>query len=97
MESYDTIDETFRFIKECEFDQINIKTLDYMMGSELYASVEGMAQGRSHVFACAENGINGFTLQEISDIKSRFLNEYYAEGKGRIGQKIRKFGAPYEM
>lgn len=96
MESYATIEETFRFIKECEFDQVNLKTLDYMMGSELYKSVESKAQGQSHLFACAENGINGFGLQEISDIKSRFLHGYYAEEKERLIHKIRKFGTPYD-
>ena len=97
MESYDTIDETFKFIRECEFDQVNIKTLDYMMGSELYESVESVAQGRSHIFACEENGLTGFSLQEIADIKINFLSEYYAEHKGRIKRKIEEFGTPYEM
>jgi hypothetical protein len=96
MESYTTIEETFRIIRECEFDQVNLKTLDYMMGSELYKSVESKAQGRSHLFACSENGINRFGLQEISDIKSRFLSGYYAEGKERLNRKIRKFGTPYD-
>lgn len=96
IESNATIEETFRFIKECEFDQVNIKTLDYMMGSELYKSVESKAQGRSHIFACAENGINGFGLQEISDIKNRFLSGYYAEGEERLNRKIREFGTPYD-
>ncbi len=96
MESHETINNTFKFIKECEFDQVNIKTLDYMMGSELYASVKNFAHGRSHMFACAENGINQFRLQEITALKSNFLKKYYVDNKERINQKIRKFGAPYE-
>lgn len=97
MESYDTIGETFRYIRECEFDQVNIKTLDYMMGSELYMSIESIANGRSHIFACSENGINQFSLREISDIKSRFLKEYSAESKERIKHKITQFGSPYDL
>jgi len=95
MESHETISNTFRFIRECEFDQVNIKTLDYMMGSELYASVENIAHGRSHMFACKENGINQFSLQEIIGLKSSFLKDYYAENKERISKKIMEFGTPY--
>lgn len=97
MESYKTIYETFSFIEECKFDQVNIKTLDYMMGSELYNSVESMAKGRSHIFACAENGINKFSLREIQDIKNKFLIEYNEEKRDRVNNKIRQFGTPYDL
>jgi len=96
MESYQTIEETFNFIRECEFDQVNLKTLDYMMGSELYESIIDIAKGRSHLFACLENGFNQFRLQEIIDIKHRFLVEYNKENKERVMRKLIEFGMPYE-
>lgn len=97
MENYATIDETFTFIRECEFDQVNIKTLDYMMGSELYDSVRDIALGCSHIFACSENRINQFGLQEISDTKNKFLMEYNTEKKDRLEKKILTFGTPYDV
>jgi tRNA A37 methylthiotransferase MiaB len=97
METHETIEESFLYIRECEFDQVNIKTLDYMMGSQLYDSVKDMAKGRSHLFACLENGLNRFTLQEILDIKNKFLTVYNGEKKERIMQKIIDFGIPYEV
>lgn len=96
LESYDTINDTFKFIRECEFDQVNIKTLDYMMGSELYTSVKDKAQGRTHLFACSENGTSIFSLKEISGIKNRFLKEYNVENKERMELKIMRSGTPYD-
>jgi len=97
METYETIEETFLYIRECEFDQVNIKTLDYMMGSQLYDSVMDMAKGRSHLFACLENGLNRFAFQEILDIKHNFLADYNAEKKDRVSNKMRQFGTPYDL
>jgi tRNA A37 methylthiotransferase MiaB len=96
MESDITINETFRYIRECAFDQVNIKTLDYMMGSDLFNSIKH-TNGCSHMFACLENGLNKYTLKEITEIKSRFLNEYYQENNNRIKSKIHEYGTPYEV
>jgi len=74
METIETINETFSFIKSCSFDKVNIKTLDYMMGSELYSKINcDLKKESTHIFACKENGLNNFYLQEIIDIKNKFL------------------------
>jgi hypothetical protein len=97
METYETINETILYIRECEFDQVNIKTLDYMMGSQLYNSIKDMVKGRSHLFACLENGLNRFTFQEILDIKHNLIADYNAEKKDRVSNKMRQFGTPYDL
>jgi tRNA A37 methylthiotransferase MiaB len=96
METIDTINETFYFIKECSFDQVNIKTLDYMIGSELHASIDTVGKGITHIFACKENGLNNFTLKEIKDIKISFITQYYKDKRQFLRQKIEKYGTPFD-
>lgn len=94
-ESMDTITETFSLIRRCEFDQVNIKTLDYMIGSELYDTLDDFQKDQDHVFACKELGLTTFGLEQIRKIKQDFLNEYYKEHKEVLKEKIKKYGAPY--
>jgi radical SAM superfamily enzyme YgiQ (UPF0313 family) len=96
METIDTINETFDFIKECSFDQVNIKTLDYMIGSELYSSIDPISKGITHIFACKENGLNNFALEEINDIKRSFITQYYKDNHQFLRQKIKKYGTPFD-
>jgi len=95
MESEETIKQTFAVIRNCEFDQINIKTLDYMIGADLYDSISDSLKADDHVFACAENGLTNFSLAELIKIKNDFLKEYYTENQARLKNKILTFGNPY--
>lgn len=95
IESEETIKKTFAVIRECKFDQINIKTLDYMIGSELYDSMCDSLKVSDHVFACRENGLTKFSLADLIKIKDDFQKEYYAENRLRIKEKICIFGSPY--
>lgn len=95
METNESIDATFSFIESCGFDQVNIKTLDYMIGSELYDSLPGPLRGDDHVFACTENGLTCFSIRELTGRRDRFLREYYAKHKKAIAKKIREYGPPY--
>ena len=95
MESEDTINETFNLIKECKFDQVNIKNLDYMIGSILYESLDDDLKKEDHVFACLENGLNSFKLEEIKNKKDTFLLEYYKLHRPIIEKKIKLYGTPF--
>lgn len=95
MESENTIKETFDFIKKCEFDQVNIKNLDYMIGSILYESLDSGLKKEDHVFACLENGLNNFKLEEIKNKKDIFLLEYYKLHRPIIEKKIKLYGTPF--
>jgi uncharacterized radical SAM superfamily protein len=98
METAETISETFSFIRECSFDQINIKTLDYMIGSELYSSTDtNITRGNTHIFACKELGLNNFTMEELRNIKNSFVHEYYKTRKQEIAKKIDKYGTPFDI
>ena len=89
METIDTINETFAFIKSCSFDQVNIKTLDYMIGSELYSTADiNLVKNNTHVFACKENGLNNFPLEEIRNVKMIFLTQYYKDMSLITGKKM---------
>lgn len=95
MENNKTICETFDLIKKCNFDQVNIKTLDYMIGSELYNSLEPKYKVKDHVFSCLENGLTKFKVEELKKIKEEFLRMYYLSHKNHLAEKINKYGQPY--
>ena len=95
METEETIGETFDLIKKCEFDQVNIKNLDYMVGSSLYESLTDELKIKDHVFACFENGLNNFRLDDIKLRKDAFLSEYYALHRAILEKKIRLYGTPF--
>lgn len=95
METEDSIRDTFNLIEQCEFDQINIKNLDYMIGSSLYESLDESLRVNDHVFACADKGLNNFSLEEIVKIKSDFQKRYYESHRKRIRDKIKTFGTPF--
>jgi uncharacterized radical SAM superfamily protein len=97
MESEETIENTFALIRDCEFDQVNIKTLDYMIGSELYNSLCNSQKSKDHIFACAENGLTTFPLAELIKKKEYFQQTYYAEHQTKLKKKIQKFGSPYSL
>lgn len=95
METEETIKETFDLIKKCEFDQVNIKNLDYMVGSSLYESLTDELQTEDHVFACFENGLNNFRLEDIKLRKDAFLSEYYTSHRPILERKICLYGTPF--
>ena len=95
METEETINETFDLIKKCEFDQVNIKNLDYMVGSSLYESLADELKTEDHVFACFENGLNVFRLDDIKKRKEAFLSEYYDSHRSIIEKKIHFYGTPF--
>ena len=95
MENKDTINETFELIRKCEFDQVNIKTLDYMIGSYLYESLNDELKTEDHIFACVEKGLNDFKLKDIQNIKHTFLSDYYQLHRLVIEKKIRLYGTPF--
>lgn len=97
METHSSIRNTFSLIRECGFDQVNIKNLDYMIGSELYERLTNSLKEKNHVFACSENGLTKFTLNEIKEYKTQFLSDYYKEHKEILIKKIKVYGRPYDV
>ena len=95
METEVTINETFELIKRCELDQVNIKNLDYMIGSSLYELLDDKLKTDDHIFACFENGLNEFKLNDIKRIKETFLSEYYKSHRSTIEKKIQIHGTPF--
>lgn len=96
-ETTNTVTQTFDFIRKCGFDQVNIKTLDYMIGSELYDSLDDSLKKYDHVFASKEFGLTSLDTEEIQKLKKDFLNSYYREHGKSLKEKIDKYGPPYEQ
>ncbi len=95
METEETIQRTFDLIRACQFDSVNIKNLDYMIGSMLYESLDEKLKTDDHVFACLENGLNSYKLDDIKRTKEQFLKGYYKSHRAALEEKIRRHGMPY--
>ncbi len=93
MESEKSIENTFSYISDSKLDQVNIKILDYMIGSVLYERLA--KKEKHHYFACSENGLCQFPLQDLINLKNNFLAKFYRKNQNRLKEKIIKFGEPY--
>ena len=93
METFKTISNTFNYISNSKLDQVNIKILDYMIGSKLYGDLK--FKKLHHYFACSENGLCEFILKELTDIKNDFLKSFYLNKENILKKKIARFGEPY--
>ena len=98
METVQTIDDTFKYTMKVPFDQINIKILNYMAGSELYNNLpQEMTKQQRHIFACKETGLNDFPLNYL---KNRINQQYQRFSENRRVHfliKAAKYGLPYKI
>jgi tRNA A37 methylthiotransferase MiaB len=97
METFDTINQTFVFIRECNFDSINFKILVYMQGAELFSTLPISLQSETSIFSCSENDLCNFSLQELQSMKREFLDKYYKDRKEYLQNKIERYGMPYHQ
>ena len=96
MENLDMINNTFSFIKDSGFDQVNIKTLDFMIGSRLYESLPRDKYPNPHYFCCIETGLGQLPLKELHIAKEKFITEYRTRFSSRLKKKILRCGTPYD-
>lgn len=92
-ETKENIHTTFEYIDSCRFDQINIKVLDYMIGSDLYDTLNN--HNEIHYFCCKENGLSKIELSELRNLKRNFLNGFILRNRTRLQEKIKRYGPPY--
>jgi len=98
METEYSIEQTFKYALDVPFDQVNIKTLDYMAGSKLYNDLEKeITRAKRHIFACKENDLNQFPLKTLKKKISNFNNNFRKSRKEHFTKKVLKFGLPYEL
>lgn len=98
METEKTIDDSFDYIMNVPFDQVNIKVLDYMLGAELYNMIPDHLKTRErHVFACKENGLNDFSLDYLRMRIAEFHEQFALQRKNHFLAKVKKYGFPYEI
>lgn len=96
MESDQTIEATFRLAHSLPIDEVNMKILTYMPGSELFESLPDDKKkiGRA-LFACRETGLNPFPLEELRSRITHFYTEFRKHRIPRLIRKIKKHGFPY--
>ena len=98
METEETIAETLDYIQATPFDQVNIKILDYMAGSELYEQLPLEKRGTSrHVFACKENGLSDFPLEVLKKKINRFMDKFNESRSSYLKERIAQNGPPYYL
>lgn len=98
METQKTIDDTFKFILSTPFDQVNIKILDYMIGSKLFEQLPlNIRKNKRHIFASKENGLNAFSLSDLQGQIKTFKALFAIIQKSRLMYKMKKFGLPYQV
>lgn len=96
METNETIQQSIQYAKETYIDQINVKTLDYMLGSELYKSLPSKLRiNNKHVFASRENGLCAFSEEELKKIACEFVAEVKDHHAFRLKEKLFTYGPPY--
>lgn len=94
-ESIEDINNTFEYIKSTKLDQVNIKVLDYMIGSEIYESLPRDRYGDTHYFSCKENGLHELEIDDLITLKNDFHQKYSNIRKKCLLTKIMKYGYPY--
>ena len=94
-ESEEMISNTFEYINQTDLDQVNIKILDYMIGSDLYSDLPPEMKKRHHYFSCKENGLGKIPLERLKQIKSEFVDNFRIKRAERLKNKIKKYGTPY--
>lgn len=96
METEETINDTFEYAMRVPFDQVNIKILDYMIGSDLYATLPPeMHDDKRHIFACLENGLNHFPIEYQKGRINDFQKQFRISRKEKFINKVNHFGLPY--
>jgi len=91
-----TINNTFNYALETPFDQVNIKTLDYMIGSKLFESLpSNITNNKRHLFACKENGLNDFSLNTLKSEIHKFKKQFALSRTKKNKYKMINFGLPY--
>ncbi|SLM31433.1 Radical SAM domain protein (fragment) [Desulfamplus magnetovallimortis] len=92
----ETIQESLNYAIHSRFDDVNVKLLDYMIGSELYERLpENIKKGHIHLFSCSENGLTKHSKAELMAFQDKFLTEFQNSRKLKLLMKINKNGPPY--
>jgi radical SAM superfamily enzyme YgiQ (UPF0313 family) len=98
METEETIRKTFEYALDTPFDQVNIKILDYMIGSDLFDTLpDKITRNKRHIFACKEVGLNRFTFLELRNYIKNFKEIFDQSRRNILKHKIMKYGPPYEI
>ncbi len=99
METEKTIERTFAYAQDVPFDDVNIKILDYMAGSDLYNQLpEELKKHNRHVFASRENNLTGFSLTELKEkIDAFYSSRFNKSRKVRRTIKFSRHGLPYDI
>ena len=50
-----------------------------------------------HIFACKENGLNDFPLEELKTKIKHFLEQFRKSREDRLKEKMKQYGPPYDL
>ena len=95
LDTEQTIEENLQYAISSGLDTVNVKTLDYMMGAELYQELPAQLRGPIDVRACKELGLCKFTREELKRISANFQNRFRISRIKKLELKTKKYGTPY--
>lgn len=95
-ETTNSIEATFDFIRYSLLDQVNIKVLSYLRGTPLFDTLSDSQKQYSRIYACKENSLTDFEMNDLIKLKNSFIKEYSILRFPELLKKISKFGFPYE-
>lgn len=92
----ETIHESINYAIHSRLDDVNVKLLDYMIGSELYEGLPNeIKNGKIHLFSCSENGLSKYSKSELMAFKREFISKFQKSKRMKMLKKMRDFGTPY--
>ncbi len=96
MESPTSIHGMFEAVKTLPLDEVNVKILTYMPGSDLYAELPEEKQTKGDViFGCSEEGLCRFSYHELVKFANEIVLTHRQTRSYRLQAKVRRFGPPY--
>ncbi len=93
----DTIRQSFDFAVKSALDEINVKILDYMIGSELYDSLPDDLKKDNpiHMFASQEAGVCNFPLEVLRKTATLYTRKFKFSRANKFIEKSKRVGSPY--
>lgn len=97
VDTEETVRRTMDYALASPLDNVNVKTLDYMIGSELYESLPPEEKTEIHFFSCSERGTTELSAKTIVELRKEFETRFSLSRQQRLAAKMVRCGPPYHV
>lgn len=96
LENEYSIRDTFQYVVDVPFDDVNIKILNYFAGSLLFERLPpSIKKNRRSIPACKGYKLNKYKLSELNEYIHNFYKLFKYTRKEKLQKKISRWGEPY--